>query len=422
MVRVTSDVARLRKVIVHRPGASLARMLPQHIEPTSPDYLLFDDLVHVPQAQEEHAQLRAVLGASAEVGCLEDMIVEVLEDATARRQLIDDVARIEDLPGAVVRRMEGLDPEDLIYAVAVGSWSRDFGDRGFMAPLPNLIFARDLAAVVGDMVIVGNASKRARRRETAITWALVDHHPWFKGAQISTLSRRVWQSGGSFPLTIEGGDVLVMSDTLAVIGVSERTSWSMVVYLGQELVQQGFTRVLVVEMAKQRSSMHLDTVFTIVDYDTAVIYPPLLERGGPEEVHVTRLYVEGEALAVEPVGGNLLEALAAEGHPLEPVFCGGGHPLYARREQWTDGSNYVAISPGVVVGYARNERTAAAMSRAGFRVLDADGFLREFKRDFGEDYDELVGSGRRYAVQITGHELSRGRGGPRCLTMPVLRG
>jgi arginine deiminase len=106
---------------------------------------------------------------------------------------------------------------------------------------------------------------------------------------------------------------------------------------------------------------------------------------------------------------------------MKPIFCGGGHPIHERREQWTDGANYVAISPGVAVGYARNERTAAAMSQAGFRVISAEAFLKEFRRDFREDYEALVASGRRYAIQITGPELCRGRGGPRCLTLPVLR-
>ena len=418
MVYVGSDVARLRRVIIHRPGAAHARMLPQHIEPSSPDYLLFDDLVHVPQARREHDQLRAVLATAAEVAELEDLVVEVLGTEPARSEVLAAIARRE-VDGANLRRLGELEPAQLAEALMVGALP---GEKSFLPPLPNMIFTRDLAAVVGPLLVVGNASKAARRRESVLTWAVVDHHAWFAEAKVSENCRTV-RGARSWPLTVEGGDVLVVSDSLVLVGASERTSWSMIVSLAHELVGHGFTRILVVEMAKQRSSMHLDTVFTLCDWDTCVVYPPLLQAGGREEVHITRLHACGDGkVAVDPVKGDLLEALAGEGHPMRAIPCGGDDPVAQRREQWTDGANYVAISPGVVVGYARNERTAAAMSEAGFRVMDADSFLREFKRDCREDYDELVASRRRYAVQITGPELCRGRGGPRCLTMPVERG
>jgi len=422
MLYVGSDVARLRRVIIHRPGVALEQMLPHHIEPGSPDYLLFDDLVHVPQAQKEHDQLRKVLSTTAEVGDLSDMLTDVLSSSDARAALLKALQRVEDLSGAAVRRLGGLEPADLVRAVVAGVMPGAASADLMLSPLPNLIFTRDLAAVMGPLLVVGNASKRARRRESLLTWALVEYHPWFKGAEVSQTSHSVRQGGGAFPKTVEGGDVLVISESLAVIGASERTSWSMITTLAHELVDHGFTRVLVVEMAKQRSSMHLDTVFTMVDTDTAVVYRPLLEPGGREEVHVTKLRKSGDDIAVEAMPGDFLEALAAEGHPIKPIYCGNGHPIHERREQWTDGSNYVAMSPGVGIGYARNERTAAAMSEAGFRVVSADAFLQEFRRDFREDYDKLVESGRRYAIQITGPELCRGRGGPRCLTLPLKRG
>ncbi len=422
MVEVGSDIARLRRVIIHRPGAALEHMLPHHIDPSSPSYLLFDDLVHVPQAQREHDQLAAVLSTTAEVAYLDRMLAEVLALPAAREMLIAGLGRAEDLSGPDLRRLGELEPTELVLAATAGRLPGPGGTQ-LMPPLPNLIFTRDLAAVMGDLLVVGNASKRARRRESLLTWAVVDHHPWFADTAISRSSCDVRRGGRSFPKTVEGGDVLVISESLAVIGASERTSWSMITSLTHELIHgHGFTRVLVVEMAKQRSSMHLDTVFTLVDWDTAVVYRPLLESGGPEEVHVTRLCKAGDTVAVEAVEGDFMDALAAEGHPMRAIFCGGGHPIHERREQWTDGANYVAISPGVAIGYARNEKTAAAMSEAGFRVTSAEAFLREFRRDFGEDYDRLVESRRRYAIQITGPELCRGRGGPRCLTFPVQRG
>jgi arginine deiminase len=167
--------------------------------------------------------------------------------------------------------------------------------------------------------------------------------------------------------------------------------------------------------------MHLDTVFTLADWDTGVVYSPLLESGGREEAKVLRMRRVGDSTAVDDLDANLLEALAMEGHELTGVECGGGHPLHARREQWTDGANYVALGPGIVVGYARNHRTAVAMGEAGFEVVDPRSYLSILERDFGGDVDALMASGRRIAVHLVGSELSRGRGGPRCLTCPIWR-
>ncbi len=417
MPHVASEVARLRRVVVKRPGAALERVQPRHLHANSPDHLLFDDLVHVPDAQREHDQLVRVLETTAEVGVLDDMLEEVLEVPTARQAVIERVARLEDLADKVVNQLEQMDPRELLWALAVGGPA----SITWMNPLPNLIFTRDLAALCGNVLVVGNARMRARRRESILAWALAEHHPWFSGAKISRHCRWVRSQGGSFPLTVEGGDVLVISDSLALIGASERTSWAMIIALSRELISEGFTRVLVVEMPKQRSAMHLDTVFTLVDWDTAVVYRPLLQRGSPEEGNIIRLRRQGEHVAVEEWDGDLLDALAAEGYPMRAVLCGGGDPIHERREQWSDGANYFALSPGVAVGYARNERTAAAMSGAGFRVLTADAFLTEFQEDFGGDYDKLEQSRRRYAIHIHGAELCRGRGGPRCLTLPLHR-
>jgi arginine deiminase len=422
MIKVGSEVGRLRQVVVHPPGRALERMLPAHIDPHSPHHVLFDDLVYVPQAEREHADLRAVLATVAHVHLFEDLCNQAFDDKVARSKVVDWLSDQALLGDAWLRDLENMEAEAFTQTLIVGTVEGDLDGEELLAPLPNLIFARDLAAVVGDLMVVSNASKGIRHRESVLTWALADHHPLFADTDISAVART---ARGSRPLTIEGGDVLVVSDSLVVIGASERTSWSMIVQLAEEILDRGHSRVLVVEMPKQRSSMHLDTVFTQVGWDRCVVYKPLLEKGGREEASITRLSREGTngegRTTVERLRGDLLDALAIEGHPMQATLCGGGHPVHQRREQWTDGANYVALGPGIVVGYARNEHTGAEMEQAGFEVMGARSFLQMFKRDFQSDAEAMLDSGMRIAIHIKGSELSRGRGGPRCLTLPLQR-
>ena len=420
-IRVDSEVGRLRRVVIQPPGVAHERMLPSHIDESSPDYVLFDDLIHVPTARAEHAWLRRVLASVAETHALEDLVAEVLQEDSARRAVLDRLANLGLVADPALRRLEHLDPVALTATLIAGTEAGRLDGWPLMRPLPNLIFTRDLLAVCGGLVVVGNASKAARRRESVLTWAMVQNHPLFAGAPVARVSERVGAARHSAPLTVEGGDVLVISSTLVCIGASERTTWSMIVHLAEELLESGFSRVLVVEMPKQRSSMHLDTVFTLTDRNSCVVYPPLLRPASREEAGIMRLRRRDGHTVVEELPGSLLAALASEGIGLEAVLCGGGHPIHAQREQWTDGANYVALGPGVVLGYARNRHTAAAMAESGFEDVTPEQWLALLDRDFGGDADALFASGRRVAIHLAGSELCRGRGGPRCLTMPLAR-
>ncbi len=420
-VLVQSEIGRLRRVVVQPPGLALSRMLPRHILPHSPDYLLFDDLLDVGNAQREHEELVRVLETAAEVGIFEDMLKQVFRDsAAARADAIRDVARLEQLDEGDRRRLEELPPERLADALIAGTVDGTLEGEELFAPIPNLLFSRDLVAVIDDLVIVGMASKRARQRESLLTRTLVAAHPWFARSQVAKMTQRV-NVAMRAALTIEGGDVLVLDKESVCIGSSERTSWASSMQLSREMFARGVRRVFVVEMPKQRSSMHLDTVFTLLSRDRAAVYKPLVAPRSPEQAHVTVLTpLPGGGVGAHE-GGSLFKALASHGLPLEPVYCAGGHPLHQVREQWTDGANFVALAPGVVIGYARNRFTAQALEQAGFECLAARDYLGLFETEFGGSFDAVLASGRKLAIHIEGSELCRGRGGPRCLTMPLWR-
>ena len=391
MIKVVSEVGRLRAVVVHPPGAAMERMLPQHIDPSSPNYLLFDDLVDVRAAADEHRQLRDVLATAAEVIPFQRLLAETLEDPDRRAALIRDVAEHEGLRPQGRGVLESLDAETLAGALIVGTDNAQADGRPLFDPAPNLIFTRDLAAVVGRTIVVGNANKSARRRETMLAWTVFEGHGSFSNATIARSSTRVHAAGGSAPLTIEGGDVLVISDRLAVIGASERTSWAMIIRLATELLDGGLDRILVVEMPKQRSSMHLDTVFTLCGGDVVTTFKEVADELVCYDIR------PGDALGAldfrmdpRPIFEIVAEVLGFS--KLHVVPTGGDTEEERAREQWNDGNNVVALRPGVVIAYDRNDDTNAELKAAGIEVLE-----------------------------IPGAELGRGRGGGHCMSCPTAR-
>jgi arginine deiminase len=397
---VRSEVGRLREVILHRPGLELRRLTP-----ANKDALLFDELVWVGKAQEEHDGFAAALAEQGvRVRLFAQLLLEALQDRGVREQVIPTVATVDLCGVELVDRVRGflldLPTAELVSALVGGltvaemPGARDgfvggvLGGTAFLLPpLPNMVFTRDPSAWVGDGVVLSPMHKTARQSERRLWQTVYRYHPDFAAGQ-----HRVWYGEDDrdyAPATVEGGDVLVLSDRCIAVGLSERTHPVAVENLAAELFEAGACEwVLAVDLPKARGTMHLDTVMTVVDRDAMVVWPRVqqlctayrIEPGGNGRMRVTEQADLVRAFA-DGLGVDRLR-----------IITTGEDEVLADREQWDDGNNTLAVRPGVVVAYERNIDTNRRLEDAGIEVLP-----------------------------ISSYELPRGRGGPRCMSCPVVR-
>ncbi|MBI4542896.1 MAG: hypothetical protein HY705_07695 [Gemmatimonadetes bacterium] len=404
-VHVTSEIGALRSVLVHTPGAELLGVTPG----TREDYL-YDDIIDLEQARREHRHLVAVLERFGEVLQVRDVLTETLAVDEVRDRLVSRT--LDVVPSdALAQKLGKLPVRDLVDVLVAGAVAEPgpiaaaLNEQGYMLPpLPNLFFTRDVGMVIGRHGVIGSMRYDVRWTEELLVSALFRYHPAFANAGIlydGSEERRV-------NFNLEGGDVHPLRPDLVMLGFSERSSPAALDYLSDLCFAQcGVTDVIVVVMPKEPTAIHLDMIFTQVDRELCVVYPPHFI--GPERLAVLHRR-KGQAGVREMP--NLFAALNAVGHSLEPISCGGADRTDQEREQWGSACNFLSVRPGVVVGYDRHEATMREMHRAGFRIVPARKFLT------GE---QAVGADERAVIAIKGSELVRGGGGPRCLTMPVRR-
>lgn len=391
---VATEVGRLRTVLLHRPGPELARLTPRNN-----GSLLFDGIPWVSRAQEEHDAFAEVLrDHDVDVLYLEGLLREVLAVPAARAELTEAVLADPRLGDTLRRRVADylsyLDPVGLAGVLVAGLAHEELRGptRGLVHtlmdthdfvidPLPNLLFTRDSSTWVRDHAGVTSLAMPARRRETTLLYAIYRHHPRF--ARTPLLYEPHLEH-------LEGGDVLLLAPGVLAIGVGERTTPAGAERLARRVLTTGQAHtVLVVPIAQKRATMHLDTICTMVDTHTLLMYPNLADSLVAYPVTVT---TDGEDLRVSGPAPFLAAAADAIGVAALRVVATGLDPVTAEREQWDDGNNTLAIAPGRCVGYERNVETNAQLERAGIEV-----------------------------VRVPGSELVTGRGGPRCLSCPLDR-
>jgi arginine deiminase len=398
-LNVTSEIGKLGTVLLHRPGRELERLTPDTLK-----VLLFDDIPWLKQMRDEHEEFANILaGRGANVVYAEDLLTETLEGEESKKAFVDELIETSvqsnnDLRDALKEYINAKEPAE-VAEIAISGLKKDevrhlkyepnlhdilYQDRPMhISPLPNLYFTRDPAAVIGRGISISSMRTKTRRRESVVMEHIVGAHPAFAGRE------NIWYTPG-LPGSIEGGDILVLSGEVVAIGCSQRTSPEAIDRIARKLFDGGGAKeVLVIRIPKTRAFMHLDTVFTMVDYDKFAVYP-----GIGESIHVYSL---------TPAAGGGVKISAETDLPsaikrclrlpaIKLIKSGGGEDMSAAREQWNDSTNTLAIAPGVVVTYARNERSNEELRKNGIEVLE-----------------------------INGSELVRGRGGPRCMSCPLSR-
>jgi arginine deiminase len=281
-----------------------------------------------------------------------------------------------------------------------------------LVPVPNFFFMRDPQFVLGDGVVVCGMATEARRREALLSKYVFQYHGAFRDRNLFWAD--FTDSAGAAP-TIEGGDVLVASRELLLVGLTQRTNRSAIRRLAKSLqdADAGVKTIIVVELPKQRSFMHLDTVFTFTSRHECLIYPPVILPRGSQPATVTTMDLTKKSITHTPQK-SLLGALKKNKFDLDPIYCGGKRAVDQQREQWTDGANAFTLAPGIIMLYERNVRTAEELAKHGYHIVYEDDLL--LGRMELETWTD-----KKYAIQVAGHELSRARGGPRCMTMPLER-
>ena len=400
-IHVTSEIGKLKTVMLHRPGREI-----ENITPDSMYRLLFDDIPYLPIAQEEHDYFAQTLrDQGIEVLYFEKLAAEALADQDVKEEFVDRMVAESGYAAGLIHDvlkeyLLAMNTQDMVNKIFEGvrreeidlphmtlqQAAEDTEWPFVMDPMPNAYFTRDPQASIGDGLSINRMTFPARQRESLITEYIIKHHPRFAG-QVN-----VWRDR-NHETHIEGGDELVLSDHVFAIGISQRTTADAIEDIAKNLFKKSnYDTVIAIKIPHNHAMMHLDTVFTLIDYDKFTVHPAILDENGHVDNWVLHPGKDGEITMEHHTDIKEVLKKALNKDDIDLIPTGNGDPIIAAREQWNDGSNTLAIAPGEVVTYNRNYVSNDLLRKHGILVHE-----------------------------VRSSELSRGRGGPRCMSCPIVR-
>lgn len=400
-IHVTSEIGKLKTVMLHRPGREI-----ENITPDSMYRLLFDDIPYLPIAQEEHDYFAQTLrDQGIEVLYFEKLAAEALADQDVKEEFVDRMVAESGYAAGLIHDvlkeyLLAMNTQDMVNKIFEGvrreeidlphmtlqQAAEDTEWPFVMDPMPNAYFTRDPQASIGDGLSINRMTFPARQRESLITEYIIKHHPRFAG-QVN-----VWRDR-NHETHIEGGDELVLSDHVFAIGISQRTTADAIEDIAKNLFKKSnYDTVIAIKIPHNHAMMHLDTVFTMIDYNKFTVHPAILDENGHVDNWVLHPGKDGEITMEHHTDIKEVLKKALNKDDIDLIPTGNGDPIIAAREQWNDGSNTLAIAPGEVVTYNRNYVSNDLLRKHGILVHE-----------------------------VRSSELSRGRGGPRCMSCPIVR-